>query len=164
MKTLTDDGMNAYEVEVEVAELVPEPVTEAPDDAPLELPEGTLEERLAWVGEPEDVDDRRLRANALWDHEEAAGDSSEGLAEVLRERVYGETEPETEPEPLDTFSVDDHTIPQIQDFVEKNPETAADVLRIETEGQGRTTLLEWLNNRIKPAGAGAGDTTTSEEN
>lgn len=65
------------------------PTGETPTEEPgLEVPDGTLEERLGWVGESDDPDVRRARADAVWDHEVAANDGTTDLDELGRLLTY----------------------------------------------------------------------------
>lgn len=65
------------------------PTGETPTEEPgLEVPAGTLEERLGWVGESDDPDVRRARADAVWDHEVAASDGTTDLDELGRLLTY----------------------------------------------------------------------------
>lgn len=66
----------------------------------LEVPEGDLDTRLAWVAEGESKEERTARANAVYAHAQEAGDTDdlEALGGQLTAAVYGEPETEQEPE------------------------------------------------------------------
>lgn len=65
-------------------------------------------------------------------------------------------------EPEDMFDVGQHSIPQVKDFVAEFPETLADVLASEQEGQNRVTLVEWLTAQ-QTSGNRAEKNTDTEE-
>jgi hypothetical protein len=67
----------------------------SPDTEPVTVPAGTTEERLAWVSEADDQDDRVARADAIYQHGVDSGSSDAELAEVaagLRAAVYKDRE------------------------------------------------------------------------
>lgn len=99
------------------------------EDGELEVPEGDLESRLAWVSEGADYEEKSARGSALYAHEEAVGDVDlEELGAQLRKAVYGDEdanrppattepaadepsnsrapqrEPEPEPEPVEDYT------------------------------------------------------------
>lgn len=55
------------------------------------VPVGDLDARIEWIGEAEDSVEAALRADAIWQHENAADPDvdKEALAERLRVAVYG---------------------------------------------------------------------------
>jgi hypothetical protein len=69
------------------------------------MPRGDLDAALAWVGEAEDSDTAKARADAVWlaygqgdgNGAPAAGPANDGLAEALREAVKGKSA--TAPDP-----------------------------------------------------------------
>lgn len=55
---------------------------------------GSLDERVAWVAAGESQDERSVRADAVYAHEDAAGDTDlEALGPALVGAVYQQTEP-----------------------------------------------------------------------
>lgn len=68
----------------------PEPDGHVPPHVePVEVPEGDLDARVLWVSEAGDQDEARERANALYEHEKAAGDTDlEALSGRLTTAVY----------------------------------------------------------------------------
>lgn len=60
----------------------------AAEEPGLEVPAGTLEERLTWVGETDDPDVRRARADAVWAHEVDTSDGTADLDELGRLLTY----------------------------------------------------------------------------
>jgi hypothetical protein len=46
-----------------------------------------------------------------------------------------------------TFDPGDHTIAEVQTYVEANPDTAAAIAAAEQAGKARVTLLDWLAAR-----------------
>jgi len=57
----------------------------------------------------------------------------------------------------------EETNSNLEAFVEANPDQHKSVLKAEKSGKNRVTLVEWLNEN-KPAGAGAGDKTSTKGN
>lgn len=91
---------------------------------------------------------------------------TQALADVLyedgdAEEVEMVEAPDDEPDE-DVFDVGQHSIPQVKDFVTEFPETLADVLASEQEGQNRVTLVEWLTNQ-QTSGNRAEKNTDTEE-
>lgn len=46
----------------------------------------------------------------------------------------------------DNFDPYDHTIPDVQDYVEAHPDQLETVLSQELDGKNRVTLVDWLNS------------------
>jgi hypothetical protein len=63
----------------------------------------------------------------------------------------------------ETFDPSDHSVDDVKEFVNAHPDRADAVLAAESDGKNRTTLVKWLAEN-KPAGAGAGDNNSPEEN
>lgn len=81
----------AHEVIGSAAQDAYDATNDGEGDEQLEVPAGDLESRLAWAAEPEDVDERHDRADAIYAHEEAAGDTDlDELRSRLTLAVYGE--------------------------------------------------------------------------
>jgi hypothetical protein len=110
---VADEAGLSYEHEdtEPVEEKVGEDTPIDPDDnapADLEVPAGTLEERVAWVAEGEDESERTKRANAVHLHEVETGgltdDEVEELNANLTAAVHGSTPEDdgsdSDPEPL----------------------------------------------------------------
>lgn len=60
----------------------------AAEEPGLEVPAGSLEDRLTWVGESTDPDERRARADAVWAHEVDTSDGTTDLDELGRLLTY----------------------------------------------------------------------------
>lgn len=58
------------------------------EEPSLTVPAGSLDERLAWVSEGADAEERRARADAIWAHEVDASDGSTDLDELSRLLTY----------------------------------------------------------------------------
>jgi hypothetical protein len=52
------------------------------------------------------------------------------------------------------FSVSAHTIAEVEEYVDANPEQADEVLAAEQDGQARVTLINWLQGFISDRDAG----------
>lgn len=52
-----------------------------------------------------------------------------------------------EPEEVtDGFDPGEHTVDEVKDYVDANPDEAQDVLDAELDGKNRVTLVEWLTD------------------
>jgi hypothetical protein len=95
-----------------------------PEAPGIEVPAGTLEERIQWVASSDDEDERRERADAIWENEQdtnpgAPEEDVAKLSAALRDAVYGAVstehddqhheEPAPESIPEDVTSVPDLT-------------------------------------------------------
>jgi hypothetical protein len=70
---------------------------------------------------------------------------AEALAAKGEVEVEVEVEVDEEPE-SDLFDPADYAIAHVKEFVDANPELAADVLTSEVAGKNRTSLVEWLQS------------------
>lgn len=80
---------------------------------------------------------------------------SDELADILEseglEGVSGNEESE-ESEESEEFDPSASTIPQVKEFISKNPDRAEGVLAAEESGENRATLVKWLNETIDASG------------
>lgn len=100
----------------------PRRYTPKPKSKGVEVPAGDIDSRLAWVAEDDDLETRRSRGQALWEHEEAAGHEIEPdlLGEKLRDAVYDrvvrteslETLGASGGEPAEADTTDDQSVPE----------------------------------------------------
>lgn len=80
----------------------------------------------------------------------AAGDPGEAARALLP--VDGQP-PAADPEPAVAGGYDpgEHTVAEVEDYVEDNPDSAAAILAAETAGKNRSTLVESLTRASTPA-------------
>jgi hypothetical protein len=82
---------------------------------------------------------------------------------AFEDQPESEGEPEVSGNPEPAYDPDDHTVAKVKEHVEANPDEAAAILAAETEGQNRTTLVEWLTEFTKTSGDRAAKTEPTEE-
>lgn len=94
------------------------------DDESVEVPAGTLEERVDWVADGEDESERTKRANAVWAHEvdtDPDGDRSD-LKDQLHVAVYGAPLVEDAPDDDQDDAPDDAPDDEAKSEVVEEPE------------------------------------------
>lgn len=146
------------------------PILGTLDVTGVTVPAGTTEERIEWAAAGETDEERALRADAIWQYEEAAGqddETREWLARALATAVASgpEAPGEDEGEPQDVLEVpaDLTTVDALLEWVhaaDDNEEAhvrATAVLNAEQarDGEPRKTLVEPLQallTAVEPSG------------
>ena len=93
---------------------------------------------------------RRLIYDAEWRRQEPGHVSSPGWRSPRYEHRWIPPPPEPQqpppeqPEGEESFDPGEHTIAEVKEYVEANPDVAQDVSTLEDDGKDRVTLVTWL--------------------
>jgi hypothetical protein len=77
----------------------------------------------------------------------ALTDDGTNAAIGRKDRPRNSRQSAPEPPADDTFTVADHNVDEVKDFVNEHPEQVDAVLAAEKDGEQRVTLIEWLESK-----------------